>query len=169
MMERLIMNLTMGASVMTGNQQAMIKAILWGGLVAGTLDVFAASLINLASPLLILRFIAAGLLGREVIKGGLDISFIGLLLQWLMGLIIASIYVVAAGRLTWMQRDWRLTGLAYGVVIYFVMSYVVLPLSALHRVPPFEWLGFGLNMLAMLVFGLIVAWFSRRYLSRRTP
>ena len=147
---------------MNDTQRAVFKAILWGGLVAGTIDIFAASLISLLSPLLITRFIAAGLLGREVIKGGLDISFIGLLLQWLMGLIIAAIYVFASRRLAWMNRDWRLTGVAYGVVIYFVMNYVVLPLSALHRVPPFEWQGFIENMLAMLVFGLIVAWFASR-------
>ena len=139
-----------------------LTAILTGGLVAGTVDIFAASLISLLSPLLIMRFIAAGLLGREVIQGGLDISVIGLLLQWLMGIIIAAIYVLAARRLPWMQRDWRVTGLAYGVVVYFVMSYVVLPLSALHRVPPFEWKGFILNMCAMLLFGLIIAFFARR-------
>ena len=147
---------------MNANQRADLQAILWGGLVAGTVDIFAASLITLLSPLLIMRFIAAGLLGREVIQGGFDISFIGLLLQWLMGLIIATIYVLAARRLAWMERDWRLTGLAYGVVVYFVMNYVVLPLSALHRVPPFEWKGFILNMMAMLVFGLIIAWFTHR-------
>ncbi len=151
---------------MNDTQRADLKAILWGGLVAGTVDIFAASLITLLSPLLILRFIAAGLLGREVIQGGLDISFVGLLLQWLMGLIIATIYVLAARRLAWMNRDWRLTGLAYGVVVYFVMNYVVLALSALHRVPPFEWKGFILNMGAMLVFGLIVAYFCHR---SRTP
>ena len=59
---------------MNDTQRADLKAILWGGLVAGTVDIFAASLITLLSPLLIMRFIAAGLLGREVIQGGLDIS-----------------------------------------------------------------------------------------------
>jgi hypothetical protein len=147
---------------MNDTQRADLKAILWGGLVAGTVDIFAASLISQLSPLLIMRFIAAGVLGREVIKGGLDISFIGLLLQWLMGLIIATLYVLAARRLAWMNRDWRLTGLAYGVVVYFVMNYVVLPLSALHRVPPFEWQGFIENMLAMILFGLIIAYFTQR-------
>jgi hypothetical protein len=152
---------------MNATQRADLQAILSGGLVAGTVDIFAASLINLVSPLLIMRVIAAGLLGREVIKdGGLDISFAGLLLQWLMGIIIAAIYVLAARRLAWMHRDWRVTGLAYGVVVYFVMTYVVLPLSALHRVPPFEWQGFILNMMAMLVFGLIIAFFTQR--SRKT-
>jgi len=147
---------------MTQDQRAMIKAILWGGLVGGTIDIFSASLISLLSPLLIMRFIAAGLLGPDVIKGGLDISFIGLLLQWLMGLIIAAIYVLAATRLAWMHRDWRVTGVAYGVPVYFVMTYVVLPLSALHHWTPFNLKGFLLNMAAMMLFGLIIAYANSR-------
>ena len=150
---------------MTDSQRAILKAILVGGLVAGTVDIFAAALITALSPLLIMRFIAAGLLGREVIKGGLDISFIGLLLQWLMGLIIATLYVAASTRLAWMHRDWRVTGLAYGFVVYFVMNYVVLPLSALHRVPPFDPMSFILNMAAMLVFGLIIAYATSRFMA----
>src|SRR5690348_2787859 len=133
---------------MTDSQRAMLKAILWGGLVGGTIDVFSASLISMLSPLLIMRFIAAGLLGPAVIKGGLDISCIGLVLQWFMCLIIAAIYVAAAGRLAWMRRDWRVTGVAYGVPVYFVMTYVVLPLSALHHWTAFDPKGFVLNMLA---------------------
>ena len=150
---------------MTESQRAMIRAILWGGLVAGTVDIFAASLISLLSPLLIMRFIAAGLLGPQVIKGGLDISAIGMLLQWLMGIIIATLYVVAAKRLSWMHRDWRITGLAYGFVVYFVMTYVVVPLSALHHVAAFNLKGFLLNMAAMLVFGLIIAYATSRFVT----
>lgn len=147
---------------MTQNQRAMIKAILLGGLVGGTVDIFSASLISFLSPLLIMRFIAAGLLGPGVIKGGLDISLIGLVLQWLMGLIIAAIYVLASRSLTWMHRDWRLTGIAYGVPVYFVMTYVVVPLSALHHWTPFDLKGFLLNMAAMMLFGLIIAYATHR-------
>ena len=150
---------------MTESQRAMIKAILWGGLVGGTVDIFSASLISMLSPLLIMRFIAAGLLGPGVIKGGLDISFIGLLLQWLMCIIIAAIYVSASRRLVWMHRDWRLTGIAYGVPVYFVMTYVVLPLSALHHWTAFDLKGFVLNLAAMMVFGLIIAYSTSRFVS----
>ena len=150
---------------MTESQRAMIKAILWGGLVGGTIDIFSASLISLLSPLLIMRFIAGGLLGPEVIKGGLDISFIGLLLQWLMGIIIAAIYVLASRRLAWMHRDWRVTGVAYGIPVYFVMTYVVVPLSALHHWTAFNLKGFLLNMAAMMLFGLIIAYANSRFVS----
>jgi hypothetical protein len=39
-------------------------ATVLGGVVAGTLDIGAAALINWASPALILRFVAGGLLGK---------------------------------------------------------------------------------------------------------
>ena len=152
---------------MSDDQRAVIKAILLGGLVGGTVDIFSASLISLLSPLLIMRFIAAGLLGPGFIKGGLDISLIGLVLQWLMGLIIAAIYVLASRRLTWMRRDWRLTGLAYGVPVYFVMTYVVVPLSALHHWTAFDLKGFLLNMAAMMLFGLIIAYATHRFAPSR--
>jgi hypothetical protein len=153
---------------MTDNQRAMMKAILWGGLVGSTIDIFSAALITLLSPLLIMRFIAGGLLGPGVIKGGLDISLVGLLLQWLMGLIIAAIYVLASRRLAWMHRDWRVTGVAYGVPVYFVMTYVVVPLSALHHWTAFDLKGFLLNMAAMMLFGLIIAYATQRFAPARS-
>jgi hypothetical protein len=145
----------------------MLKAVLWGGLLGGTIDIFSASLISLLSPLLIMRFIAAGLLGPAVIKGGLDISFVGLVLQWLMCLIISTLFVLAWQRLAWMRRDWRVTGIAYGVPVYFVMTYVVLPLSALHHWTAFDLKGFVLNLLAMMLFGLIIAYGASRLVPER--
>jgi hypothetical protein len=148
----------------------VLAAVLYGGLIAGSVDIFAASLINLIDPLVILRFIAGGLLGKPAFSGGLPVSLLGLLLQWLMGILIAAIYVFWALRLKWMNRDWRASGIAYGVVVYFVMTYVVVPLSALpHRdpPPPFDWMKFGENLLAMILFGLIVAFFARRFLPPR--
>ena len=46
-------------------------AVLYGGFVAGSLDVLAAALINRINPLIILRAIASGLLGREAFQGGM--------------------------------------------------------------------------------------------------
>ncbi|MGE5625268.1 MAG: hypothetical protein ACM3ZT_06955 [Bacillota bacterium] len=147
------------------------RAILWGGLVAGTVDIGSACIINLLSPVVILHAIASGLLGKPSFEGGLSTAMLGLFLQWFMGLLIATIYVTAALRLKWMHRDWRLTGVAYGVVIYFVMTYVVVPLSAfpIKRNPaaPFNWVGFAENLVAMILFGFIVAFFAKRYLPRR--
>ena len=86
---------------------------------------------------------------------------LGAVVQNLMGLIIAAVYVLASLRLPVLRRRWLTLGLAYGVVVYFVMNYVVLPLSAIGRATEFEPVSFAKNMAAMLVFGVIVAAASR--------
>ncbi len=55
-----------------------------------------------------------------------------------------------------------LSGLAYGVVIFPVMNFIVVPLSAWKSQPHFTALKLAENMAAMLLFGLIVAFFARR-------
>jgi hypothetical protein len=137
-----------------------LKAILLGGLIAGTIDVGAAALINLLSPVFILKVIAGGLLGKPALAGGPAVAFLGLVLQWVMSLLIAAVYVIASRRLPTLRDRWILGGLAYGVGVFFVMNYVVLPLSAWGKAPTFTVVTFTANLVAMLLFGLIVAFFA---------
>ncbi len=141
-----------------------LRAILLGGFVAGTIDIGAASAITGFSPIRIMKIVAGGLLGRSAFDGDASIAALGMLLQWGMSILIAAIFVVAARRLPGLLRHWIGSGLAYGVVIYLVMNYVVVPLSALGngRFPRFVLTSFCENMLAMLLFGLIVALFARK-------
>jgi len=142
-----------------------LLAILAGGLVAGTLDIGAASLINMIDPRVILRFIAGGLLGKAALQGGPGVAWLGLFLQWGMSLVIAGIFVFAAMRLRWLTARPVLAGLAYGVVVFAVMNYVVVYFSAWHRINHFTPLSFIENLLAMLVFGLIVSICARVFLA----
>lgn len=142
-------------------------AIVAGGLIASTADVGAASLINWLSPVVILHAIASGVLGKAAFAGGAAAAVLGLVLQWLMGLLIAAIFVLAASGFAWLWRRWVFAGIAYGVAIFFVMNYVVVPLSAV----PFPAHHFGVrtfieNLLAMFLFGLIIACCTRE---RRVP
>lgn len=143
-----------------------LLAILVGGLLAGTLDIGAASLINMLDPRVILRFIAGGLLGKATLQGGPAVAWLGLFLQWGMSLLIAAIFVAAALRLRWLTGRPVLAGLAYGVVVFVVMNYVVVYFSAWHRVNHFTPTSFIENLLAMLVFGLIVSICARVFLGR---
>ena len=107
-----------------------IQAALLGGLIAGTIDIGAASLINGRDPTIIAEFIAGGLLGKAALAGGLQIVALGVVLQWAMSILIAAIFVVSASRVAILKRQWLAGGLAYGVGVFFVMNYVVVPLSA---------------------------------------
>ena len=139
-----------------------LQAILLGGFIAGTIDIGAAALINMRSPVLISQFIAGGLLGKASLSGGMQTAALGVVLQWAMSILIAAIYVFASLRMDALRQQWLLWGILYGIPVYFVMTYVVVPLSAWHRVSPFTLYGFSANMAAMMVFGAIVAFFASK-------
>ena len=112
----------------------MVRAIVYGGLAAGVLDLLDAfvffGLRSGARPMGILHSIAAGLLGRDASRaGGMPTAALGFILHFVNALIIAAIYVVASRALPVLRRRWVIGGLAYGVVAYFVMTFVVVPLS----------------------------------------
>jgi uncharacterized membrane protein YagU involved in acid resistance len=136
-------------------------AILLAGLIAGTLDIGAAALINGRNPLIILLYISSGLLGKVSFQSGLPAVLLGLVMQWLMSLIIAAVYVLASNRFPELKPYWIAGGLAYGVGIFLVMNYVVVPLSEVARLPQFTAWTLSGNLLAMLGFGVLIAFFAR--------
>lgn len=151
---------------MNDRARAFLTAILTGGLLAATIDIGAACLINGRSVTSILHTIAGGLLAKRAFSGGSATALLGAALQEAMGLIIAAIYVAVALRIPSMSRRWLTSGLAYGVIIFLVMNYVVVPLSAWRRYPHFSPAGFIANLIAMLLFGLIVSYCASRQLGR---
>jgi uncharacterized membrane protein YagU involved in acid resistance len=150
--------------------QHTIGTVVTAGLVAGTIDIGAASLINRLSPTVILQAVASGLLGKEAFGGGAATATVGLLVQWGISIVIAAIYLMVTAPWPGMRRRWGLTGALAGVVIFLVMNYLVVPLSAapfrphlgLHELlTAFTPYKFVANLLAMILFGLIVAFCAR--------
>lgn len=140
-------------------------AILLGGFITGTLDIGAAALINGRNPLAVLAYVASGVLGKPAFQGGLGTAALGMVLQWLMSLVIAAVFVLASNRVPLLKQHWILAGLTYGVGVFVVMNYVVVPLSEVARMPQFTAWTFAGNLLAMLGFGLLVAFFARATVS----
>lgn len=128
--------------VAAGNLQASsrrpLKTIVTAGLVAGALDITYAFIIwglRGVSPLRIGRSVAAGLVGTEAARaGGVALGLFGLLLHFLMAIIIAGIFYVAARNIRLLVKHAVPCGILFGLVTYGVMNYVVLPLSAIHSI-----------------------------------
>ena|SRR5215831_3808589 len=145
-------------------------AVLASGVIAGSIDIGAASLISGLSPLVILHAVASGLLGKAAFTGGAVTALLGLLVQWGISILIAAIYLMVTAQWPGMRRRWGPTGILAGVVIFVVMNYLVVPLSAapfrphfsLHQLltlfTPYK---FVANLLAMILFGLIIAFSTR--------
>lgn len=150
-----------------------LRAILTGGLVAGTLDIGAAALINRVSPVLIAHYIATGVMGPAALSAGAAAACLGVLLQWAMSVVIAAIYWFVTAGMPRLRERWWLGGLLAGVVIFLVMNFIVMPFSAapvtLHEVMArFRPVKGAENLLWMFVFGLIVAYCARHLPSRRS-
>jgi len=112
----------------------MVRAILFGGLVVGVLDLLDAfiffGLRSGARPVGILHSIAAGAIGRDAARaGGAQTAALGVLLHFTIAFIITAVYVVASRFLPLLRKRWVLCGLAFGVLAYCVMTFVVVPLS----------------------------------------
>lgn len=142
------------------------QAILCGGLLCGVLDatdgVIAYALHAGLNPIQVLQFIASGLLGASAFEGGLAAAGLGALLHFLIAFTVAAIYVTASRWIPALKTKAVTFGLLFGGAVYLVMTYVVLPLSAVAP-SPFSLTMFlnGVISHALLV-GLPIALYARR-------
>lgn len=125
-----------GGGVQTGSRSAL-KTIVFGGLIAGALDITYAFIIwgmRGVSPIRIGQSVAAGLLGREAaVGGGTTTGLFGLGVHFVLAIIMAAIYYVAARNIRLLADRAVPFGIAYGLALYGAMNYVVMPLSAIGR------------------------------------
>ena len=110
------------------------RAILYGGLTAGALDLIDAFVFfgvrSGARPMGILHSIAAGFLGRDAARaGGVTTAIVGLLSHFLVAFCIVTVYVLLSRVFPALRRQWLVCGLAFGVIAYFVMTWFVVPMS----------------------------------------
>jgi hypothetical protein len=147
------------------------RATVWGGAVAGVLDLAAAmTLYGLrgAQPARILQSIASGLLGPAAYRGGMATAALGCALHFLIALVAAALHVGASRRLAVLIRRPILSGLLYGVVVYFVMNWIVVPLSVIPGGPFRPGLAATLVLVHMLFVGLPIALATARFLGRKS-
>ena len=115
-----------------------MRPVLAGGLLAGLLDILAAFVVygfRGAAPVRILQAIAAGILGSDAFEGGLGTAALGLFLHFGIAIGWAAVYFAFHRRLEGLSRRPVLSGAVFGVLVYFLMNLVVLPLSAVASRP----------------------------------
>jgi hypothetical protein len=147
-------------------------AIATGGLAAGFLDIayaFVVSSMAGGSPLIVSQYIASGLLGPAAFGGGLHTALAGLLLHFLMAILIAAIFLLASRELPILVERPVMCGIAYGLTVYVVMNYLVVPLSNVPDGAGVPRLPRLLGDLAIHAFGvgLPIALAVRRYAGTR--
>jgi hypothetical protein len=144
----------------SGKSSALLAIAVGGGL-AGTLDLAQACILFGAKIPLV---IAAGLLGRQAIQGGVGTYVLGVFLHFFIAFSAATVYYAASRRLGFMKEHPLVCGLFFGAAVEEVMSLVVLPLSALHARAPYELHDLILGLLVhMVVVGLPISFSVRRF------
>jgi hypothetical protein len=130
-----------------------LVAVVLGGLAAGAIDIAYACIFwaikSGVRPGRIFQSVAAGLLGRPAaVAGGAPTAALGLALHFFIALTVAVVYYTGAryAEALW-RRPWTF-GSLYGVAVFGVMHYIVVPLSAAGGggVAPFDLLWDGLSI-----------------------
>jgi uncharacterized membrane protein YagU involved in acid resistance len=143
--------------------------VLAGGLVAGALDIIYAcvfwALKADVPPHQIFQSVAAGLLGEATYQGGWATAALGLGLHFFIATSMAVTYWFVARRWRALVERPLIYGAAYGLLLYAIMNYIVVPLSAAgsgNKDP--LWIGLTIAVHAGLI-GVPIALFTRRALT----
>lgn len=143
------------------------RAILWAGLIAGTMDLTAALIqsgLRGRTPESLLQAIASGVLGEKAFDGGAPAAALGAVLHYVIAFGAATVFYLASRKLDFLVRRPVVSGLAYGVAVYVFMNFIVLPLSAIpfqiSRAPALVATGV---LILMFCIGLPIALVVRRF------
>jgi uncharacterized membrane protein YagU involved in acid resistance len=102
--------------------------------VAGTLDIVYACVFwaieRGVAPPRILQRVASGLLGEASLTGGWPTAALGLVCHYFIAISMAVTYYFVARRWPALWERPVRYGAAYGLLLYGIMNYVVVPLSA---------------------------------------
>ncbi len=111
------------------------RAILYGTLAVGVLDGLYACVLSGSrggTPVRVFQSVASGLVGRDAARaGGYPVALLGLALPFFIASMVFTAYFLVSRKLGLLTRLPLLCGPLFGLLVYFFMYDVVIPLSAI--------------------------------------
>jgi hypothetical protein len=148
----------------------MLKPIIVATLVAGTLDILSAFVfagIAGMSPFGVLRFVASGPFG-DAPTATAGWAAVGLLVHFAIMACMAAAYIVMAPRMPALLRHPVAAGLAYGVLLWLIMYWIVRPLRFPELPLPHTAWGIGNALFShCILVGLPIALIAARHYRAR--
>lgn len=142
-------------------------------MIAATLDIlFALSFAgyNGMPAIRLLQTVASGALGNAAFAGGTKTAAAGLVLHFALSYLWAAIFMAAAWRAPALLCRPVVSGMLFGVAVFFTMRLLVLPLSAFPFPVRFKPLGTILDLLShMFLFGVPIAVTAGKTVLARRP
>ena len=144
-----------------------LPLVVGGGLLVAVFDaIFACTWWAISAgvgPMRILQSIGAGLLGEASFAGGWRSAAIGAAAHGVIATCMVGAYVFAAPRLPVLVRQPLRWGAGYGLFLYALMNFVVVPLSAAPRNDmPAAWV--AASVAVHVLIGIASALLARRAL-----
>ena len=131
---------TLGGVMAVDSNRTAWRTILLAGCAGASVDLIFAFFFFGATlgitPMRIMQSVASGLYGRASFDGGLTTALVGFVAHYFILIVAAWWYWLASRHWPRLDRNWALGGAAFGVAIYMMMTYVVVPLSAAPRGKP---------------------------------
>src|SRR5262245_40880468 len=118
--------------VLSASSRSFGRALLWGGSIAGVLDIGAAVVLTLLRGSTVpkmLQGIASAALGPVSYELGAVTVALGLLMHFAIAFAWTALFLAASRRIPFLLRQPLPVGLAYGSLVYLAMYRVVLPLG----------------------------------------
>lgn len=128
------------ASTPVNNRNSLIRSIALGGIIIATLHLIIQhflffSLLGKVPFISVEQYIASGALGNAAFTGGLATALLGVFFHYLASFVIAGVFILSAARIPLLRRNIIVGSLLYGVGVFIVMNFIVLPLSAAPPLP----------------------------------
>jgi hypothetical protein len=145
----------------------MLRPILIATLIAGTLDILSAFVFaGMAgmSPHGVLTYVASGPFGDSVRSGGAAWAVTGLAVHYGIMACMAAVYLMVAPRIPSLIRHPVPAGLAYGLLLWLIMYWLVKPLRWPDAPLPHTAWGIGNALFShCILVGLPIALVAARY------
>lgn len=150
-----------------------LRALLYGAIAVGAIDFL------YATVFVVLRGrpwyrpwqgVASAVLGPDSFAGGYRSALLGVVLHFTVATCIVGVYLLGSRWLPILRQRTLLWGLAYGLIAFFVMNLVVVPMTRIGR-QPLVWSAFNVGglLLHILLLGPVAAYFAGRAAWRIHP
>jgi uncharacterized membrane protein YagU involved in acid resistance len=127
------------ASISPATRNSLLRLSVIGGLITGALHLIIEDWIVFGiwgnKLISTMQYVASGAIGNAAFAGGLSTALLGTLFHFLMCIVIAGIFMMSADRIPLLRKYVIPGSLLYGVGVFIVMWFIVLPLSAAPPLP----------------------------------
>lgn len=129
------------SSASATNRNSLLRSIALGGIIIGIAHLIVQewlvfSLVDGNPFMSVLQYLASAGLGNSAFEGGTGTALLGVLFHLIVSFVVSGVFILSADRIALLRRYAIAGAFLYGIGVFIVMNFIVLPLSAAPPLPP---------------------------------